>query len=145
MVGFEPTNFSFADICLRPLDHMSIFADTGNFEIPTNCLTNSHSSSELHVLFIILQRTRESNPHPITRSPLAGECSKPLSDLFSIFAEEVRLELTRVLPPTVFKTATHRPTWLTLPLFCCIGGIRTPIELTTGLQSADFAHLPSIQ
>ena len=42
-------------------------------------------------------------------------------------AEEVRLELTRVLPPTVFKTATHRPTWLTLPIFLPIFQITYPL------------------
>lgn len=30
-------------------------------------------------------------------------------------------------------------------IICWVAGIRTPIELTTDLQSADFAHLPSTQ
>jgi len=50
-------------------------------------------------------------------------------------AEEVRLELTRVLPPTVFKTATHRPTWFILPYF----------EEGREIESRTVARTPGVQ
>ena len=70
----------------------------------------------------------------VTPTSLAGRHNKPLchpsrSPLAINFgeqlAERVGLEPTRAFTPTVFKTATHRPTWFTSP--CCgQGGIRTP-------------------
>ena len=76
--------------------------------------------------FRFLVPNQASHPATISRlfvglrgfEPLRKESKSlmlPLHHKPSI-AEEVRLELTRVLPPTVFKTATRRPTWLTLPL-----------------------------
>ena len=65
-----------------------------------------------------MKRARESNPiHLNVRTAFQAD---PITiKVYSLIAEEVRLELTRVLPPTVFKTATHRPTWFTLPFIIC--------------------------
>lgn len=93
------------------------------------------------VYSLFLRRTWDSNPQPRFLRATCFQDRLFIQPDALHFAEEVRLELTRVLPPTVFKTATHRPTWLILPYFEEDRVIETrTVARTPGVQT-QFATL----
>lgn len=79
LTGLEPAILGLTNLRCIPLKLQTNFEDCGNFEIPTRCLTNNRSASELTIhgkryYQLYYRATNGSDGTRTHTSPLRGPC-----------------------------------------------------------------------
>lgn len=104
LTGLEPAILGLTNLRCIPLKLQTNFEDCGNFEIPTRCLTNNRSASELTIHAKVCLSVSTTEP----RTTQVG-----LEPTFSFFVDPVGIEPTPLVLQTSVRTSYTKGTILT--------------------------------